>query len=68
MEKITDIKQLPFCLQEPLLERIGDLEEINSMTKEEKVKEVIGWHLGDPEWYEQFEYWLNAVGLEIVEK
>ena len=48
--------------------RIGDIDQINNMTPQERVKEVIGWHLGDPYWYHKFEAWLNAAGLEIVEK
>ena len=68
MEKITEYTDLPFSQQEPLAERIGDIDQINNMTPQERVKEVVGWHLGDPYWYDQFENWLNASGLEIVEK
>ncbi len=68
MKKITKYTDLPFSLQEPLAERIGDIDQINNMTPEERVREVIGWNLGDPHWYEQFEHWLNDAGLEIIDK
>tara|TARA_Y100000361_G_scaffold142146_1_gene147883 strand:- start:10 stop:228 length:219 start_codon:yes stop_codon:yes gene_type:complete len=68
MKEITEYTDLPLSQQEPLAERIGDIDQINNMTPQERVREVVGWHLGDPYWYNKFEDWLNASGLEIVEK
>lgn len=63
----TKINDIPDVFKEALIERIGDIEDINELSREDVVKEQIGWTLGDPYWYNTIEEWLNAAGLKIVD-
>ena len=41
---------------------------LNQMKPRQVLREICGWKLGDPYWFDTFEGWLEDVGLEITRK
>lgn len=39
--------------------------EIEAMTPEKKLRAVVGWHLGDEQWANDFINWAVALGVTI---
>lgn len=64
----THHTDLPIVFHEAMKHRIGDFEDVKKLSRRDIVKEQAAWILGSPSWYTEFEKWLNAAGLEIVEK
>lgn len=68
-KEFTEFEDVPAIFREAISERKGiDLETIKRMSRQDIVKEKVAWEMGDPEWYSEFEYWLNAAGLKIVKE
>lgn len=40
---------------------------IDSMTPQEKIREVVAWELGDPEWADIIIQWAKDCGMKIDE-
>ncbi len=58
---------LPMVFHEAIMNRIGSFESVRKMSREDIVKEQVGWKLGDPMWFNYFKDWLEKAGLKIVE-
>ena len=41
---------------------------LNRMFPRQVLLEICAWKLGDPDWFDTFEGWLEDVGLEITRK
>jgi hypothetical protein len=41
---------------------------INDLTPRKALRDVCGWHLGDPTWADTFLKWADACGFEVIEK
>lgn len=68
MKRVEDIvKGLRYGVATDLFERMkGEKRKAKDLTLEQAARELAGWHLGDPHWYDEFKRWVEAFGGRII--